>query len=88
MSWLTFCLLRSRGNGPVCQVESSPEILLVYRAHLETIVHKILAADTRCKGVKNCPKLEPIVQIRAIAHACDGSAPNSGAVFPGAFQQY
>jgi hypothetical protein len=44
-------------DGPVCQVESSPEILLVYRTHLVMNVHKILAADTRCKGVKELPKV-------------------------------
>jgi hypothetical protein len=32
-------------NGPVCQVEISPEILLPYRAHPVMIVHKISAAD-------------------------------------------
>jgi hypothetical protein len=35
------------------------------------IEHKILAANTRRKGVKNCPKLERTVQIRATAHAHD-----------------
>jgi hypothetical protein len=50
------------------------------------ILHKILAADTRRKGVKkNCPNLERTVQIRATAHARDGSATRSGVVFPGAF---
>jgi hypothetical protein len=39
-------------NGPVGQVETSPEIVLVCRAHLVTIAHKILAAHTRRKGVK------------------------------------
>jgi hypothetical protein len=43
-------------NGPVCRVENSPEILLAYRAHLVMIVHKLLAADTWCKGVKKLPK--------------------------------
>jgi hypothetical protein len=47
----------SRGNGPVCQVETSPEILLIYRAHIVMIVHKILAVDTRHKGVKKLPKI-------------------------------
>jgi hypothetical protein len=37
----------------VCQVETSPEILLVYRAHLVMIGHYILAADTRCMVRKN-----------------------------------
>jgi uncharacterized membrane protein len=41
-----------QGNGPVDQVETSPEILLVYRAHLVMIAHKILAASTRRKSVK------------------------------------
>jgi hypothetical protein len=42
-----------QGNGPVGQVEISPEILFVYRAHLVMIVHKISAADTLCKAIKN-----------------------------------
>jgi hypothetical protein len=46
----------SQGNGPVCQVETSPEIFLAYRAHLVTIVRKILVADMRCKDVKKLPK--------------------------------
>jgi hypothetical protein len=45
-----------QGNGPVCQVETSPEILLVYRTHPVMIVHKIFAGDTWCKGVKKLPK--------------------------------
>jgi hypothetical protein len=44
------------------------------------IVHKILAAGTRRKGVKKFPKLNRTVQIRATAHV-----PSSGAVLPGAF---
>jgi hypothetical protein len=46
----------SQGNGPVGQVETSPEILLVYRARLLMIAHKILAAYTQRKGVKKLPK--------------------------------
>jgi hypothetical protein len=41
-----------QGNGTVCQVETSPEISNVCRAYLVMTVHKILAADTRCKGAK------------------------------------
>jgi hypothetical protein len=48
-------------------------------------VHKILAADTRYKGAKQLPYLGRTVQIRATAHARDGSAPGSGAVFPSEF---
>jgi hypothetical protein len=57
------CILTSlvvwdlQGNGAVCQVKISPEILLVYRAHLVMVVYKILAADMRCKGVKKLPKV-------------------------------
>jgi hypothetical protein len=41
------------GKGMViCQVETSPEILLIYRTHLVMIVYKISAADTWCKGAK------------------------------------
>jgi hypothetical protein len=32
-------------------------------------------------------KLERTVQIRSTAHARDGSAPSSGAAFPGAFER-
>jgi hypothetical protein len=46
-----------QGNGPVGQVETSPEILLVYRAHLVMIAHKILADSTWRKGVKKLPKV-------------------------------
>jgi hypothetical protein len=46
-----------QGNGPVGQVETSPEMLLVYRAHLVMIAHKILAAYTRHKGVKKFPEV-------------------------------
>jgi hypothetical protein len=74
-------------NGLVCQDEISPEILLVYRTHLVMVAHKILAADTWCKDAKKLPKVETQVQIRATAHARDGSAPSSGAVFPGAFER-
>jgi hypothetical protein len=45
-----------QGNGPICQVEISPEILLIFIAHLAMTVHKISAADTRCKGVKKLPR--------------------------------
>jgi hypothetical protein len=41
-----------QGNGPVCHVETSPEILLIYRAHLVMIVHKILAAN-----MQGCEKI-------------------------------
>jgi hypothetical protein len=41
-----------QGNGPVCQVETMPEILRVYRAYLLMTTHKILVADTQCKGAK------------------------------------
>jgi hypothetical protein len=51
-----------QGNGPVCQVETSPESLIVYTAYLVLTVHKILATDTRYKGAKkNCPKFERTV---------------------------
>jgi hypothetical protein len=43
------CILQ--GNGPVSQVETSPEILS-YRAYLVMTAHKMLAADTRYKGAK------------------------------------
>jgi hypothetical protein len=76
-----------QGNGLVCQVKTSPEILLVYRAHIVMIVHKILTANTRWKGVKKFPELEHTVQIRTTTRAHDGSAPSSGAVFAGAFEQ-
>jgi hypothetical protein len=78
-------LNHSQENGPVCQVETVLEIMFVYRAYLVVTVHKILAADTWSKGAKICPKLEQPVQIRATAHACDGSEPSAGAVFSGAF---
>jgi hypothetical protein len=58
----------SQGNCPVGQVETSPEILLICRSHLVMIVHKISAADTLFKGVKNCSKLECAVQICANMH--------------------
>jgi hypothetical protein len=48
-------------------------------------VHKILAADMLRKGVKKLPKFGSKVQIRATAHARDGSAPSSAAVFSGAY---
>jgi hypothetical protein len=73
-------------NGPVGQVGTSPEIFLLYRAHLVMIAHRILAASTQRKGVKNCPNLERTVQIRATAHAHDGRVPSGGAVFAGAFE--
>jgi hypothetical protein len=41
-----------KGTGPVGQVRTLPEILLVYRAHLETTVHRISAIDTMCKEVQ------------------------------------
>jgi hypothetical protein len=52
------CLVRLfwQGNGPVGHVETSPEIFLVYRAHLVMMAHKILAASTLRKGVKKLPK--------------------------------
>jgi hypothetical protein len=50
-------IYHSQANGPVGQVETSPEILLVYRAHLVMIADNILAASTRRKGVKKLPKL-------------------------------
>jgi hypothetical protein len=78
-------IINLQGNGPVCQVETLPEILSVYRAYLIMTVHKILAADMRCKGVKKLLKLGRTVQIRATAHARDGSTPSSGTVFPGEF---
>jgi hypothetical protein len=45
-----------QGTGPVGQVETSPEIFLVYRAHLVMIVHKISAADILCSGTKELLK--------------------------------
>lgn len=47
---LFFCILYQQWNG---QVETDPEILLVYRTHQEMIVHKISAADTLCRDTKN-----------------------------------
>jgi hypothetical protein len=44
-----------QGNGLFCQKETSPEILIVYRAYQVMTAHKILAADTRYKGAKNFP---------------------------------
>jgi hypothetical protein len=41
-----------KGNGLVDQVRTLPEILLVYRAHLEMTAHKISAIDTLCKRVQ------------------------------------
>jgi hypothetical protein len=74
------------GNGPVCQVENLPAILLAYRAHPVTIVYKTSAADTWRKGVKKLPKfLTYSSNSRHRACVCDGSAPSSGAVLPGAF---
>jgi hypothetical protein len=41
------CILTSlpvsylQGNDPVCQVETSPKVLLVYRVHLVMIAHNI-----------------------------------------------
>jgi hypothetical protein len=54
------CERTSQGNGPVCQVETLPEIMRVYRAYLVMTV-KILAADTRCKGAKKLPKFKLFV---------------------------
>jgi hypothetical protein len=45
------------GYGPVCQNKTSPEIFLIYRAHLVMIVHKISATDTWCNGAKKFPKV-------------------------------
>jgi hypothetical protein len=42
----------SQKNCLVCQVETSPEILLMYRANLSTILHNISAAGTLCKDEK------------------------------------
>jgi hypothetical protein len=50
------CLQVSQENGPVCHIRTWPEILLVYRAHPVTIVHKISAADTLYNGAKKLPK--------------------------------
>jgi hypothetical protein len=50
-------LVFSQMNGPVCQVETLPEILSVYRAYLVMTVYKILAADTRYKGAKKLPEV-------------------------------
>ena len=41
-----------QGNCSVGQVINSPEILCIYRAHLSTIVDKILAADILCEEEK------------------------------------
>jgi hypothetical protein len=51
---VTKCYLQ--GNGPVCHVEISPEILLVYRAHQVMVMYKILAADTWCNVAKKLPQ--------------------------------
>jgi hypothetical protein len=49
----TIFQFNSQGNGPVGQVDTSPEILLVYTAHLVMIAHKILAAST----AQGCEKI-------------------------------
>jgi hypothetical protein len=55
----------------VGQVETSPQILLVYRAHLVMIVTKLQLPICCARVRKNCSKLEcmPAVEIRATAHA-------------------
>jgi hypothetical protein len=69
------------------QVETSSEILLVYRAHLVMIVTQNFSCRYAVQGCeKNYPKLERTVQIRATAHAHDSRVPSSGAVFAGAFE--
>jgi hypothetical protein len=50
----------SHGNGPVGEVETEHEILLIYRAHPVLSVYKISVADMLCKGAKN------IAQIRNV----------------------
>jgi hypothetical protein len=50
-------MCNSQGNGVVGQVRTSPEILLVYRAHLVMIIQNIGAADMLCKGVKKLLKV-------------------------------
>jgi hypothetical protein len=45
-----------QGNGPVCQVEISPEILFVYRAHLVMVVYKIFAANSVIRLFLNLSK--------------------------------
>jgi len=53
---LAYCLYR-RGDGPVAQVETLPENLLVYRTHLAITAREISVA-TRCARVrKNCTRL-------------------------------
>lgn len=71
-----------QGNDIVWQVDITPEIFLIYGAHLLVIGHKISAANTRCKGAKSSTDLKCTVQIRANARGHDGKLPGSGAVFP------
>jgi hypothetical protein len=66
----------------ICQVETSPEILLIYRSHLAMIAHKISAANTWCEAIK---KLLKVGMYSSNSCAHDGSAPSSGGVFPSAF---
>lgn len=41
-----------RGNGLVFQIETSPEISLIYRVCQVMIIHNFSAADMLCKGAK------------------------------------
>jgi hypothetical protein len=51
------------------QFETSPEILLIYRAHLTMTAHKISAADMLCKGVKKLLKFV-MYSSNSCHHAC------------------
>jgi hypothetical protein len=64
-----------------------PRPLVVYRAHVVMTI-KNAAVNTLCKGAKKCSRLECTVQICATAHARDGSAPSSGAIFHRAFRPH
>jgi hypothetical protein len=47
----------SQRNGPVGQVQTLPEILLVYKACSVMTAHKISVANTLCKGKEKLLKV-------------------------------
>jgi hypothetical protein len=49
--------VQSNEIRPIGQVETPPQVLLVYTVHLVMIAHAFSAADTLCKGVKNLLKV-------------------------------
>jgi hypothetical protein len=53
----------SQENGPVGQVKTAPEILLVYRAHLAMIVHNISVPNTLCSGAKKLFKVGILIAL-------------------------